>query len=122
MLPPPLTWVAGEDGLAVPLGMVPFLLTVLLLPPVEPATPAVPFMPAGSVDGAVAAPVADEESSGYVKMETSSVEAGREDVGVSSGWVKIETPVEGRSTGEASPVAELYEIEVAGAEDESQDV
>ena len=44
---------AGEDGLAVPLGMVPFLLT-LVLPPVGPATPAVPFMPAGSVAGAVA--------------------------------------------------------------------
>lgn len=104
-LSPPLTWVAGEDGLAVPLGMVPFLLTVL--PPVEPATPAVPFMPAGRVDVAAAALVAEEESSGYVKTETSSVEAGREDVGVSSGWVKIETPVEGRSTGEASPVTEL---------------
>jgi len=104
-LSPPLTWVAGEDGLAVPLGMVPFLLEVL--PPVEPATPAVPFMPAGRVDAAVAALVAEEESSGYVKTETSSVDAGREDVGVSSGWVKIETPVEGRSTGEASPVTEL---------------
>ena len=101
-----MTWVAGEDGLAVPLGMVPFLLT-LVLPPVGPATPAVPFMPAGSVAGAVAALVADDESSGYVKMETSSVEAGREDAGVESGWVKMETPVEGRSTGEASPVAEL---------------
>ncbi|KAI7360170.1 hypothetical protein KC320_g81 [Hortaea werneckii] len=85
-LSPPLTWVAGEDGLAVPLGMVPFLLEVL--PPVEPATPAVPFMPAGRVDAAVAALVAEEESSGYVKTETSSVDAGREDVGVSSGRLK----------------------------------